>query len=89
MSIQVNDSENYYTSTADSWTNRISTIQMHFYMDLFNKYVVDAAAKNLHDNAGDARDVVQSLGQTGYPGVGKDNPLQFLCLFISFHLLYL
>ena len=39
-----------------------------------------AVVKNLHANAGDARDAgsVPEMGRS--PGVGSDNPLQYSCL---------
>lgn len=40
MSIQVNDSETIIQVQLTLEQIGISTIQMHFYMDLFNKYVV-------------------------------------------------
>ena len=36
--------------------------------------------KNLHDNAGDARDVAFIPGSGRSPGVGNGNPLQYSCL---------
>ena len=54
-----------------------------------NSFPGGTMVKNPPANAGDARDVGSVPESNRYPGVGKDNPLQFLCLFISFHLLYL
>ena len=36
--------------------------------------------KNLHDNAGDARDVAFIPGSGRSPGVGNGTPLQYSCL---------
>ena len=79
MRIQVNDSETIIQVQLTLEQIGIWTVQMHFYMDFFNKYVV-MQQQNLHDNAGDARDVDSVPGWSRYPGVGKDNPLQFYCL---------
>ena len=43
----------------------------------------DAVVKNLHANAGDARDVVSAPGLGRSPGVGNSNLLQYSYLEIS------
>ena len=41
---------------------------------------VELVVKNLHANAGDARDAGSIPGSGRFPGEGNDNPLQFSCL---------